>query len=129
MITASSRSAPNGINSGVRELKGLPSIAREARGRAVIVLSSKDFVKVKKGDVLVASMTTPDFVSVMEKAIAIVTDEGGHLCPRGDRCRELRIPCVTGTRFATKALRDGDEVDVDANNGVVVKIEAKSVKR
>ena len=75
--------------------------------------------RVKQGDILAASMTTPDYVSAMKKAKAIITDEGGITCHAAIVSRELGIPCVIGTKIATKALKDGDVVEVDADKGVV----------
>jgi len=103
----------------VRQLKGLAAAPGKASGPAVIILSSKDLTKVKKGDVVVASMTTPEFVPALEKACAIVTDEGGILCHAAIVSRELQIPCVVGTRVATKLIKEGAMVEVDANKGRV----------
>jgi pyruvate,water dikinase len=64
-------------------------------------------------------MTTPDFVPAMRKAVAIITDEGGITCHAAIVSRELGKPCIIGTKIATKALKDGDVVEVDADNGVV----------
>ena len=73
----------------------------------------------RKGDVLVATMTKPDCVGAMKKAAAIITDEGGITCHAAIVARELGIPCIIGTKIATQVLRDGDEVEVDANKGTV----------
>jgi pyruvate,water dikinase len=67
-------------------------------------------------------MTTPDLMPAIEKAVAIVTDEGGMLCHAAIVSRELGIPCIIGTRNATSILRDGDLVEVDAEKGIVRKI-------
>jgi pyruvate,water dikinase len=64
-------------------------------------------------------MTTPDYVSSMKVAGAIVTNEGGLLCHAAIISRELGKPCVIGTKIATQVLKDGDMVEVDADNGVV----------
>jgi pyruvate,water dikinase len=76
-----------------------------------------------KGQILVAGMTRPDYVSYMEKAAAFVTDGGGILCHAAIIAREMGKPCIVGTQIATKVLKDGDLVEVDAKNGVVRKIE------
>ena len=57
-----------------------------------------------------------------EKAGAIVTDEGGLTSHAAIVSRELKIPCIVGTKIATKILKDGDIVEVDAENGIVRKI-------
>ena len=67
-------------------------------------------------------MTDPRYVPAMKKAAAIVTDEGGITCHAAIVSRELKKPCIIGTKIATKVLKDGDEVEVDAEKGVVKKI-------
>jgi pyruvate,water dikinase len=93
-------------------------------GHVKILFDSSDGAKMDEGDILIAPMTTPDFVMSMRKALAIVTDEGGVTCHAAIVSRELEIPCVVGTKIATKILKDGDMVEVDANKGIV-----KIVKR
>lgn len=75
--------------------------------------------KVKKGDILVCGMTLPDYVPAMKLAKAIITDEGGITCHAAIISRELGKPCIVGTKIATRVLKDGDAVEVDANRGVV----------
>ena len=91
----------------------------KARGEAKVINTVKDMAKFKEGDVLVSIATTPDLVSAMRKASAIVTDMGGITCHAAIVSRELGIPCVIGTKFATKILKDGTTVDVDATHGKV----------
>jgi phosphohistidine swiveling domain-containing protein len=90
-----------------------------ATGRAKVILGNLEFDKLKPGDVLVTTMTTPDFVILMQKSCAIVTDIGGLLCHAAIMSRELGKPCIIGTKHATKILKDGDLVEVDANKGIV----------
>lgn len=89
------------------------------KGKVKVILSLEDFHKMEKGDVLVTTMTTPDFVPLMQKSVAIITDIGGLLCHAAIISRELNIPCVIGTKFATQLLKDGDMVEVDANQGII----------
>jgi len=84
-----------------------------------IVNLPKDMAKMKANDILVSIATTPDLVPAIKKAAAIVTDIGGITCHAAIISRELGIPCVVGTRIATKALRDGDTVDVNATHGKI----------
>ncbi len=91
-------------------------------GRVKKIFGSSDFHKFKIGDILVTSMTTPEMVPVMRKAAAVVTDEGGVTCHAAIISRELGIPCVIGAKIATKVLKDGDLVEVDASKGVVRKL-------
>lgn len=72
--------------------------------------------------ILVAVTTHPDYVPAMRKAVAIITDEGGITSHAAIVSREFCIPCIVGTKMATKILNDGDLVEVDANNGVVKKL-------
>ncbi len=80
----------------------------------------------KKGDILVTSMTTPDYVPAMEKALAFVTDEGGLSCHAAIVAREMKKPCIIGTKIATKVLKENDLVEVDANKGIIKKLNQNS---
>jgi len=90
-----------------------------AKGFVRIMKRKQQIVKAKEGDIIVSTMTTPDFVPAMKKAAAIITDEGGITCHAAIVARELKKPCIIGTKFATQVLHDGDLVEVDADNGVV----------
>ena len=91
----------------------------DIKGKVKIVLRPSEFNKFKRGDILVTSMTRPEFVPLMKIASAIITDEGGITCHAAIVSRELKIPCVIGTKIATQVLKDGDIIEVDANKGVV----------
>lgn len=104
------------------DLKGVASMPGVVRARVVIINSNKELAKVKKGDVLVAKVTDPRYTPAMRLASAIVTDEGGMLSHAAITSRELRVPCIVGTKYATQVLKDGDMVEVDANNGIIKKI-------
>jgi len=82
-------------------------------------LSENDFNKFKSGDILVTSMTRPEFVTLMKMAKAVITDEGGITCHAAIVSRELGLPCIIGTEMATRLLKDGDIVEVDADKGIV----------
>ncbi len=73
----------------------------------------------KKGEILITQMTQPNIVDIASKAAALVTDEGGMLSHATIISRELKIPCIVGTHFATSLIKDGDLVEVNANNGLV----------
>lgn len=111
--------------SSVNEIRGFGASKGVVRGIVKIVLSSKEFHKVNAGDILVSSMTSVDFVPVMEKSAAFVTNEGGVMSHASIVAREMDKPCIIGTKIATKVLKDGDLVEVDANNGVVKIIKTK----
>jgi phosphohistidine swiveling domain-containing protein len=108
------------IIENVSEAKGFCAMAGKARGRAKVCNGLEDALKkIKKSDILICGMTTPDYISVMKKAAAIVTDEGGLTCHAAIISRELKIPCIVGTKIATKIFKDGDLVEVDAANGII----------
>ena len=103
----------------VSEIKGQIAFRGIARGRVRVIRLVAEAKKIKEGDVLVASMTDPRYVPIMKKAAAIVTDEGGITCHAAIVARELKKPCIIGTKIATKVLKDGDLVEVDAEKGIV----------
>ncbi len=105
-----------------KELKGIAACKGVARGVVKIVSNPKDISKVKKGDILIAAETTPDFIVAMEKAAAFVTNQGGITSHAAIISREMKKPCIIGTKNATKILKDGDNVEVDADKGIVRKM-------
>jgi pyruvate,water dikinase len=88
-------------------------------GPVKIVQGPEDIGLVEDGDILVAGMTTPDYVPAMKRAAAIVTDEGGRLCHAAIVSRELGVPCVVGAGIATERLGRGQEITVDGSRGLV----------
>ncbi len=100
-------------------VRGLGAAPGRASGAARLLDSLADAGKLDPSDVLVTHMTSPDWVPLMRKAAAIVTDSGGMTCHAAIVSRELGIPCVVGTSDATKRLRDGELVTVDATHGVI----------
>jgi len=106
----------------VDEVHGTVAYAGKARGRVVVIRTSGDMVKAGEGIVIVSPMTTPELMPVLKKAVAIVTDEGGLTSHAAIVSREFGLPCIVGTRIATKIFHDGDMVEVDAEMGVVRKV-------
>lgn len=100
-------------------VKGQSAFLGKISGRVKIIFNKRQIKDFKKGEILVMPMTTPNYVSIMKKAAAFVTDEGGITCHAAILARELRKPCVIGTKIATKVFKDGDLVEVDADKGVV----------
>lgn len=98
-------------------LSGLGASPGMASGPVKILKSPKEIGKVASGDVLVAPMTSPDYVPAMKKAAAIVTDEGGPTSHAAIVSRELGIPAVVGSKEATKKLKEGWVVTVDGKAG------------
>ncbi|MEI6627000.1 MAG: PEP-utilizing enzyme [bacterium] len=101
------------------EIKGRVAFKGVVTGIAKIVTHSNDLNKVNKGDILVTQMTLPSFISAMQKAVAFVTDEGSITCHAAIIAREMKKPCIIGTKNATKVIKDGDLIEVNANSGVV----------
>ncbi len=102
-----------------KEIKGKTACPGKVTGAVKVILDPKKFTDFKNGDILVTSMTRPDFVPFMKKAGAVVTDAGGILSHAAIVSRELNIPCIIGTEIATNILKDGDLVEVNADKGVV----------
>jgi pyruvate,water dikinase len=100
-------------------LTGAPASPGMASGPVKIVHEPSEIDKVKTGDILVAEMTTPDFVPAMKRAVAIVTDRGGRTAHAAIVSRELGIPCVVGSEQATATLTDGQIITVDGSSGKV----------
>jgi len=95
----------------------------KVKGLAFVTKSAKAAVKfLKKGEILITTMTAVDFLPAMQRAGAIVTDDGGVTCHAAIVSRELGIPGIVGTKVATQVFKTGDKVEVDANKGVVRKI-------
>ena len=98
-------------------VSGQPASPGVGFGTVRVVKDPNDIDIVKKGDILVAEMTTPDFVPAMKRASAIVTERGGRTCHAAIVSRELGIPCVVGVQGATHVLAPDDDVTVDGSKG------------
>jgi phosphohistidine swiveling domain-containing protein len=109
-------------NLSAKEVKGTVAYQGKTQGRVKIVNLEQDMGKVEKEDIIVSVNTTPSLMPVLTKCKAIVTDEGGLTCHASVLSRELGIPCVVGTKYATKIFKDGDLIEVDADKGIVRKI-------
>lgn len=88
-------------------------------GKVRIILTANLHYNMLEGEILIATMTSPEYLPAMRKAKAIITDEGGITCHAAIVSRELGIPCIIGTKIATKVLKDGDLVEMDSESGVV----------
>jgi len=109
----------------VTEVRGMPACMGVAVGPVRIVKSLGDLSKIQSGDILVTIMTTTEYTPVLPKVAAVVTDEGGITSHAAIVSRELGIPCVVGTKNATRLLRDGELVRVEAAKGMVYKVGKK----
>lgn len=106
-------------NSKMSEINGTIASRGKAVGKVRIIMTAKNIHEVEDGEILVAPMTRPEHLVGMKKASAIITDDGGITCHAAIISRELGVPCIIGTKIATQVLKDGDMVEVDADNGVV----------
>jgi phosphoenolpyruvate synthase/pyruvate phosphate dikinase len=119
------------IDSNISELKGQIAMKGIVKGRAeVLVWGSKEINeqmdKMEKGSILIAGQTRPQLMPAIKKAGAIVTDEGGITSHAAIVSRELGIPCIIGTKIATKVIRNGYELRVDADKGIVKILDKKN---
>lgn len=110
------------IQGDITEVKGTVASKGKATGTVRIVITEEEQSKIKVGEILVSTMTTPRLMTACKKAAAIVTDEGGMTAHAAIVSRELGIPCIVGTKIATTVFKDGDRVEVDADKGTVKKI-------
>ena len=90
-----------------------------ASGPAILIKNQTEINRVKDGQILVITMTTPDFVPAMKKVAGIITDKGGQTSHAAIVSRELGTPCVVGTKTATKDIKEGDIVTIDGSTGRV----------
>ncbi len=109
-------------NANVESVSGMPASPGMAVGKAKIIITREQQKKMRKGDILISTMTTPRLMPAVRKAAAIITDEGGMTAHAAIVARELKIPCIVGTKIATGVFRDGDLVELDAHTGTARRI-------
>ena len=117
---------------GEEILSGIPASPGIGSGKVKLVNSAKDLEKISAGDVLVTKMTNPDMVVTMQKASAIITDEGGMTAHAAIVSREMGIPCIVGTGIATTKLKENEIVTANGFNGKVfsgMKSQGENVKK
>jgi phosphoenolpyruvate synthase/pyruvate phosphate dikinase len=102
-----------------KSIQGVSACAGRVKAKVRVIKIDQDLKKFRKGEVLVTKMTRPEYGTVLDYASAFVTDEGGMLCHAAIISREMNKPCIIGTKNATKILKNGDTVEVDADQGVV----------
>lgn len=122
LATGSAASQPEGPRAARERVlvSGLAASAGRAAGRVRVLRGIEEGATLEAGEILVAPMTSPDWVPTMRRAAALVTDGGGMTCHAAIVARELGLPCVVGTRNATTVLRDGETVTVDGARGIVL---------
>ena len=125
-VTTTEKNTENIEVKGNIILDGLSASPGLASGIVRIINSMEDLSKIQRGDVLVTKMTNPDMVVTMQKAVAIITDEGGVTCHAAIVSREVGLPAIVGTRKATKVLHDGQIITIDATNGKIYEGDVKT---
>jgi pyruvate, water dikinase len=105
-------------------VRGLAAAPGRSTGRVRILMSPEHWRQVEPGEVLVATMTNPEWAPAVRRAAALVTDGGGLTCHGAIVARELGVPCIVGTRVATSRLSDGQIVTVDGQWGLVSDVNA-----
>jgi len=103
-----------------KQLSGVPASSGVARGTARVLRSPDELHRLQRGDILVCVGTTPTWTPAFTKIVACVCDGGGTLTHASVVSREYRVPCVVGTGLATQTIKDGDEVTVDGDKGLVM---------
>src|SRR3989344_1091521 len=107
-------------------VKGNTAHGGKVRGKARVILTDREIHKVQQGEILVCNITNPDYNPVFDKIAGLITDEGGILCHSAIMAREFKIPCIIGTKNATYAIKDGDEIELDADAGIARILNEKS---
>ncbi|MBU1039191.1 hypothetical protein KKC17_03150 [Patescibacteria group bacterium] len=102
-----------------KEILGTCACPGQVSGRVCLVNIPADMVKMKKGDIMVSHTTYPALIPAMKLAAGLITEDGGVTCHAAIVARELQIPCVVGTKIAAQVLKDGDRVEVQAEQGII----------
>ncbi len=110
-------------NSSLKGIVASKGDSKIYRAKVKVLFDAKECLKIEDGDILVAPMTTPDYISGMKKAIGFITDEGGITCHAAIVSREMKKPCIISTKNATKVLKDGDIVEMNVDDGTIKKID------
>jgi len=118
-VAATTSATAPGVLESEPIVRGLGASPGTASGAVRVLQTSAEGFRFQAGEVLVATMTSPDWVPLMRRAAAIVTDGGGMTSHAAIVSRELGVPCIVGTGRATRLLHDGEIVTVDAREGVV----------
>lgn len=107
------------LKTSANKLTGQSAYPGKVKGQVRIINLPAEMKDFKKGEILVSDKTNPNLIPAMKKAAAIITNAGGLTCHAAIVSRELKIPCIVGTIFATAVLKNNQKVEVDADRGVV----------
>lgn len=103
----------------VSEFKGISASLGFITAKARVLEDASMIDQLEEGEILVTYMTTIEFIPAFRKAVAVITDEGGMSCHAAIISREFKLPCVVGTKVATRVVQTGDVLEVDANKGII----------
>ncbi len=103
----------------ITELHGTPASVGTVEGVVRVLYGQQDFGSFQQDEIIVTFMTRPEFMPLMKKAKAIVTEEGGLTCHAAVVSRELQKPCIVGVQNATSYLKDGMSIQVDGEKGSI----------
>lgn len=107
----------------ISTITGTVAFQGNVTGKIKRIFSREDVAYIKEGDILVSPMTSPTYMEAISKSAGIITDEGGITCHAAIIARELKKPCIIGTKIATKVLKDGDMVEINADEGTATVVE------
>ena len=106
-----------------KEIGGVCASPGTITARARVIPTARAIHEIRQGEILVTGMTSPDYVPALNKVVGIITDDGGITCHAAIISRELKLPCIVGTKTATKRIKTGDLVELRANHGLARIIE------
>lgn len=110
-------------NSKSTVLKGMVAMSGQISGRVNVVLNVSQISKFKKGDILIAPFTNVNYLPIMRQAKAIITETGGLTSHAAIVARELKKPCIIGVKNLISSVKDGQMISVDANHGLITKLD------
>lgn len=108
--------------SKAKVIKGFTAYPGKVCGKVRIIFDPRKAGNFKTGEILVTGMTRPEYVPLIKKSAGFITDAGGMLSHAAISAREFKKPCLVGTGVATKILKDGQSIELDATNGVIKKL-------
>ncbi len=106
------------VTTSQNEISGQCACPGKIVAKARVIRSTKNLSELQQGEILVTGMTSPEYVPALGKAVGIITDDGGITCHAGIISREMKIPCIVGTKLATRKIKTGDLVDLRAHHGL-----------
>ena len=110
---------------GAKTIKGVVAFKGKVKGRVVKIMSKDEYKNIKEGDIVVTPMTKPDIIPYLRGVRGIITNDGGALSHASIISREMKIPCMVGTIYATDILKDNEEILLNADEGIIKRLSKK----